>query len=205
MPPKKFKVKDTPQTVVPDIRNHMQSDRPPRMALRSEVDPEGNTENIDNVENNDNDSESEEIECEIIPQEEQMSNNELAKVLTTEISKVRIEVKTLNEKFTINTEKIDQLKVTMTDISHRVETVSTENNTIRDSVKSNRSDIDEVIRQQNEFNQKHDEIMKLANSLREKDLMIEHMNRRIENLEEENKLAKDREEIREQHGRKMNL
>ena len=134
-----------------------------------------------------------------------MSNNELAKMLTTEISKVRMEVKILNEKFTTNAETIDKLKVTMTDITQRVDTVATENSTITDSVTRNRSDIDDVIKQQNEFNQKHDEIIKLAKSLREKDLMIEHMNRRIENLEDENIAAKDREEIREQHGRKMNL
>ena len=203
MPPKKTKAKEAPPAVLPDIRNHWL-----RTGLRSEAESEGASVITDvdvNVENVVTDSESEGIEGDSVQQEEQMSNNELAKMLTTEISKVRMEVKILNEKFTTNTETIDKLKVTMTDITQRVDTVATENSTITDSVTRNRSDIDDVIKQQNEFNQKHDEIIKLAKSLREKDLMIEHMNRRIENLEDENRAAKDREEIREQHGRKMNL
>ena len=60
-------------------------------------------------------------------------------------------------------------------------------------------------RQQNEFNTRYDQIVTLANSLKEKDLLIEHMKLRIENLEEENRKVKDKDEAREQHGRKMNL
>ena len=220
MPPKKNKGKDIPVT---DIKSYMQQDRPAKMSLRSEVEQDNIPSMAEPEEGSGNDLESEDtyIDCdtEQAPVEEQMSINELAKMLTSQISEVRIDIKTLNEKFTENSDKIDKLNQSMTEISHRVEAISSENKSTSESVKVNRVDIDEIIRQQNdfnlkqeefvwqqqEFNLKHEEIIKLAESLKEKDLMIEHMHRRIENLEEEKNMAKDREEIKEQHGRKMNL
>ena len=220
MPPKKNKGKDTPVT---DIKSYMQLDRPPKMSLRSEVEIDNINPNSESttVQNNDLEPEETFIDCdtEQAPLEEQMSINELAKMLTTQISEVRVDIKSLNEKFTVNSDKIDKLNQSMVEISQRVESISTENKNNSELVKANRIDIDEMIRKQNEFNVKqeefvrqqqefnlkHEEIIKLANSLKEKDLMIEHMHRMIENLEEEMKLSKDREEIKEQHGRKMNL
>ena len=147
------------------------------------------------------------IDCdtEQVIEEVQMSNNEIAKMLSSQIAEVRIDIQSLNANVTTNTEKIDKFKVAMSDISGKVETISSESKTIWESVRVNRSDIDDMAKQQNEYNEKHAEIVAIANSLREKDVLIEHMHRRIENLEDELKESKNREEIKEQHSRKMNL
>ena len=240
MPPKKTRGKDSllnSGTMATDIRPHFLQDKQSRMALRSETETVVSTNDLESVEstvlleqdnddNTQNDPESEDnyLDCNADePQiDGQISNNELAKMmtsLTSQFTEVRVDIKTMNEKFTVNSEKIDKLNDSMTEIFQKVETVSIENKGISDEVKSNRSDIvevirqqneyntkcDEIIREQNEFNTRYDQIVTLANSLKEKDLLIEHMKLRIENLEDENRKAKDKDEAREQHGRKMNL
>ena len=221
MPPKKVKGKEPTQTTL------WQHDKPGRMSLRSEAEQESTVSNEkkgdqqvtlteipvsseaeqEDVVPNDQDGEDTFIDCdaEQLPEEAQMSNNEIAKLLRSQIAEVRIDIKSLDINVTTNAAKIDRINVSMSDISGRVETISSESKTIWESVRVNRSDIDDVVKQQNDYNEKHAEILTLAKSLREKDDLIEIMLRRIENLEDEIKASKDREEIKEQHSRKMNL
>ena len=237
MPPKKNRGKDSllnSGTLASDIRPHMLQENQLRMALRSETGPVNSTNDSESEENrvfveqerednviNDPESEDNYLDCNTDePQSEgQISNNELARIMTSNFSEVRVDIKTMNDKFTVNSEKIDKLNESMTEIFQRVETVSNEHKGISEEVKSNRSDMDEVIRQQNEsntkcdeiirqqneFNTRYDQIVTLANSLKEKDLLIDSMKLRIETLEDESRKAKDKDEAREQHGRKMNL
>ena len=93
------------------------------------------------------------------PAEEQISMNELANMMKSSFVEVKDGIMTLNDKFTINVEKIDKLNESMSKVSKKVETVSSENKSISDSVNKNKSDIDELIRQQNKFNSKYEEII----------------------------------------------
>ena len=141
----------------------------------------------------------------VTPLEEQISNNELASIMRASIIVVKDEIKTINEKLTVNDGQIDRLIEAMSNVSQKVETISAENKTISVSVDKNKDDIDELIKQQNEFNAKYEQIIMLANSLKEKESMIKHMQLRIEALEAEHRVAKDRNEQWEQHSRIMNL
>ena len=230
MQPKKGKSREpVPSTVnvTPNIRLLIPQVKPARMSLRSKIDNQSDNEAyssdilqrpqekpvrmsgisgfVNHSDNESSSSESDEEGSTVDIVEEQVSNNELARLLRSNFVELKGDIKTTNEKLANSDGKIDKLNEAMSNVSHKVETVSEETRSISVSVEKNKEDIDDIIRQQNEFNAQYEHMITLANSLQERDDMIKEMQVRIEALEAENRLSKDREEQLEQHGRKMNL
>ena len=226
MPPKRGRAKEgaTPvPTAQPDIKQSiLNSEKSSRRALRLDEDAISNAEDEDSV--------VETIEVESEDQAtNQVSNNQLANMMANLSKKfaemedklvtVNANAKIFNEKMSLWDTKVDKLSDTCSQLSNKVDEISSNALTLSESLTTTQADLEKVMTTQEEFEEKYQEILRLVESLKEKEEMLESQQREIEELkdlqvyqqreidelQEFKEKSLDRDEIREQYGRKMNL
>ena len=183
-------------------------------------------ESEDNSTNDELDSSQEVV---FADQENQISNNQLASMMSklnerfADLEEKLVtsdnNAKVFNEKMSQWDSKVDNLSDTFTQLSNKVEDISSKTLTLGDSLTSAQDDLVKVLVTQEEFEEKYQEIIRLVASLQEKEVMIEaqqreieelrdtqeYQQREIEELQDFKEKSLDKDEIREQYGRKMNL
>ena len=210
MPPKKGKARES-MSASPAVQNIraaiLASDRVSKRSLRSEE---------ESVEEREEDSEAEggEIEKEI-EKEIQISNNELADLmnklnqrfssLEDQIGSLDTKVNSFGEQMVQSDKKVESLTSTLTELAARVDSVEASGTSAEESLISIRADLDKVMLIQANFEEKYLEILRLAQSLKERDEVIDFQQIEIDCLKEFKEATLDKDEIREQYFRKMNL
>ena len=204
MPPKKGKARESMSAspAVPNIRAAiLASDRGSKRSLRSEE---------ESVEEREEDSESEsgDIEKEI-EKEIQISNNQLADLmnklnqrfssLEDQIGSLDTKVNSFGEQMVQSDKKVESLTSTLTELSARVDSVEASGASAEESLISIRADLDKVMLIQANFEEKYLEILKLAQSLKERDEVIDFQQIEIDCLKEFKEATLDKDEIREQY------
>ena len=115
--------------------------------------------------------------------------------------------------------KVDKLSDSFTQLSNKVDDISSKTLTLSESLTNTQADLEKVLTTQEDFEDKYQEILRLVESLQEKEDMIEsqqkeieelkdlqvYQQREIEELQDYKEKSLDRDEVREQYGRKMNL
>ena len=210
-------------TAQPDIKQSiLNSEKSSRRALRLDEDAISNADDEDSV--------VETIEVESEDQAtNQVSNNQLANMMANLSKKfaemedklvtVNANAKIFNEKMSLWDTKVDKLSDTCSQLSNKVDEISSNALTLSESLTTTQADLEKVMTTQEEFEEKYQEILRLVESLKEKEEMLESQQREIEELkdlqvyqqreidelQEFKEKSLDRDEIREQYGRKMNL